>query len=104
MTVRDRVTGVVFTWCGLDPFDTGTALSAAWGQSAQAGAIPFTPNAVSRLIQMLAEEFNETRPDARDFTSWNPGAFNPPGSVDSVDSLVASVQAAPPLGMRRVAP
>src|ERR1035441_9874678 len=92
----DRVEDVVIAWSGITkPFSTQTPLARLWSKSGQAHTTPFQPQAVTKLKSMLQDQFQPSRPDARDLSGMLPTDFNPPGAIDTVSSLALTVMFAP---------
>ncbi len=96
----DRVEDVVIAWSGItEPFSTQTPLATLWSKTGQAHTTPFQPQAVTKLISMLQDEFQHSKPDARDLSGVLPTDFKPPGAIDTVSSLVLAVMFAPTFAM-----
>jgi hypothetical protein len=88
-TIEDRVSRTVADWAGIpENFALEDALSVLWLTGPLGAAIPFQPEAVSRLIEKLQEEFSPSSPDPRDLDFLVPASFAPLGDINTVADVV----------------
>lgn len=93
-TIEDRVSATVANWADIDEtFALAASLAVLWQTGPLAATLPFHPQAVSKLIEDLQEEFAPPRPDPRDLDFLIPASFAPPGNIDTVAHLVNTVMA-----------
>lgn len=87
MSIHDRVVKVVSQWGRLSklPKDTDQ-LQIIWANSGK--AVPFQPDGVTQLIQVLNAEFKNPPPENITFVLAD---FAPPGTIKTVDDLATAV-------------